>query len=123
MDDETGGGGGGGGAGSAEIEQGWDDVAKKVVPQPKVWTSRACLDTKFRDHEADFGVQDARQYAEMAAEFDEDPIMNHCLTKPGVSDGIEIYDPVTNTFGSYTSDGTPINFIKPTGGEKYWEKQ
>ncbi|CAB4243600.1 Pyocin large subunit-like protein (fragment) [Methylacidimicrobium sp. AP8] len=30
---------------------------------------------------------------------------------------IRIYDPATNTFGSYNADGTTRTFYKPYGGE------
>jgi hypothetical protein len=39
------------------------------------------------------------------------------------SGNIRIYDPKTNTFGSYHKDGTPRTFFKPKDGVKYFEKE
>lgn len=36
---------------------------------------------------------------------------------------IRVYDPETNTFGSYNSDGTTRTFFKPRGGQKYFDNQ
>jgi pyocin large subunit-like protein len=36
---------------------------------------------------------------------------------------IRVYDPKTNTFGSYNADGTSKTFYKPTRGRAYWDDQ
>jgi hypothetical protein len=36
---------------------------------------------------------------------------------------IRVYDPETNTFGSYNADGTTRTFFKPKTGAAYWATQ
>ena len=36
---------------------------------------------------------------------------------------IRVYDPKTNTFGSYNPDGSTKTYFKPTGGQNYFDKQ
>ncbi|MFZ5985981.1 MAG: hypothetical protein ACOYWZ_02525, partial [Bacillota bacterium] len=44
-------------------------------------------------------------------------------TKIGDDGSIRVYEPKTNTFGSYNPDGTTRTFYKPPQGQKYWERQ
>jgi pyocin large subunit-like protein len=36
---------------------------------------------------------------------------------------VRVYDPNTNTFGSYNSDGSTKTYFKPSRGIDYWNGQ
>ena len=44
-------------------------------------------------------------------------------TKVDTDGTVRVYDPETNTFGSYTSDGKTKTIFKPSGGQGYFDRQ
>jgi pyocin large subunit-like protein len=55
----------------------------------------------------------------MASEFLQRP---GTLAKIDADGVIRVYDPATNTFGSYNANGTTRTFFKPTS-PTYWDRQ
>jgi pyocin large subunit-like protein len=74
------------------------------------WGNLKKLDKHFGDHGADFGARDASDYARQASEFLQQP---GTLLKVDGEGVIRVYDPETNTFGSYNPSGTTRTFYKP----------
>ncbi len=77
----------------------------------------------FERHGNDFSAKTPREYTLKANDFLTRG--KHAqLPRKIDSNGIQrIYDPETNTFGSYNADGSIRTFFKPTGGMKYWITQ
>lgn len=87
------------------------------------WSSRDALNDHFIRHGADFGSKSARAYSNQAAAFLRNGITRRLPTKIASDGTVRIYDPDTNTFGSYRSDGSVKTLFKPPGGLSYWNKQ
>ena len=85
------------------------------------WGNRDTLQDHFDRHGSDFGAKDPNDYAKKANDFYNDR-SNHQV-KVDENGVTRVYDPNTNTFGSYNSDGTTRTFYKPTGGQKYFDSQ
>ncbi|MGN7133690.1 hypothetical protein ACTHQY_10475 [Rhodococcoides corynebacterioides] len=99
----------------------WDDVVPgQTRPAAPGWSSSRALDDHFARHGADVGARSARDYAELAARFREDP--SH-LVKIGPDGTVRMYDPATNTFAAYTPDGITKTFFRPGSGAAYWDRQ
>lgn len=92
-------------------------------PRAGEWNDPALLQSHFEDHAADFGVVSESEYESQARQFFERGLRNRLPTKIDDSGNIRIYDPKSNTFGSYTKEGTTRTFFKPTSKVKYWIKQ
>lgn len=70
-------------------------------------------------HAPDFGASSQQEYAKQAYQFFADAEPRGYLVKVR-GRTIRVYDPATNSFGSYGADGTVKTFFKP-GGEDYWD--
>ena len=89
-----------------------DDVVR-LTPEES-WGNLSRLDDHFGRHGADFGATSAADYANQASDFFQNGLQRGLPTKVDPSNGvIRIYDPVTNTFGSYNPNGTTATFFKP----------
>ncbi len=77
------------------------------------WGDANSLQKHFNDHGTDFGAKNPSDYARKAKEFFEDSIKRATPTKVDDKGIIRIYDPKTDTMGSYNSDGTTKTFFKP----------
>ena len=87
------------------------------------WANSDTLDDHFDRHGADFGAKTPDEYARLAHEFFVRGRSEGLPTKVDPSNGtIRIYDPQTNTFGSYSPDGLTKTFFKPTS-PSYWDRQ
>ena len=94
-------------------------VAKeRVLNEKSIWTPgkrgnpvrNAFLHWKDHGHEFS-GLQNSRQYVEQAHNLFRDPSV---LRRIRSSDGSCLrYDPLTNTFGSFTAEGIPKTMFKP----------
>ena len=91
-------------------------------PGSGTWNDPATLSDHFKDHASDFGVTSEEQYADRAGEFFRRANRDGLPTKIDKLGNIRIYDPQTNTFGSFTRDGTTRTFFKPTS-PTYWARQ
>jgi Phage portal protein len=89
---------------------------------PPSWSSPATLSDHFARHGNDFGATNASEYAEKAHDFYMRSIESGYLRKVDIDGTIRIYDPISNTFGSYNSNGTTRTFFKPSS-KTYWSRQ
>jgi len=70
-------------------------------------------------HAPDFGASSEQEYAKQAYQFFADAEPRGYLVKVR-GHTIRVYDPATNSFGSYADDGTVRTFFKPAS-EGYWD--
>ncbi|MEM7357452.1 MAG: hypothetical protein AAF657_41950, partial [Acidobacteriota bacterium] len=89
----------------------------------KLWGRADTLDDHFHRHGADFGARNAGDYAQQASDFLRRSQADGLPTKIGPDGTIRVYDPASNTFGSFNPDGTTKTFFKPSGGQSYWDGQ
>jgi hypothetical protein len=87
------------------------------------WGLRHTLERQFVDHGRDFGAQTQEEYARLASLFLQDAPRRNLPIKIDKNGIIRIYDPTTNTFGSYNPNGTTRTFFKPEEGINYWLRQ
>lgn len=82
------------------------------------WGRPETLEDHYVRHGEPFGARGSDEYAKMAHEF----YLNRDQYWSAVDSGgfIRVYDPATNTFGSYTPDGLTRTFYKPDEGIDYW---
>jgi uncharacterized protein YukE len=75
----------------------------------------------LRDHGADFGSQSVQDYEQSADDFLKQAQENGYPARVDADGRVRIYDPGTNTFGVYDSDGTIVSYYKPSS-PTYWER-
>ncbi len=92
------------------------------LPASETWGNPGTLAEHFEEHGADFGATSSENYANEASQFLKDSQANGLPTKIDANGTIRVYDPETNTFGSYNADGTTKTFFKPTS-PTYWDRQ
>lgn len=85
------------------------------------WGNPDTLDDHYERHGEDVGASYAEDYAEKAHDFYEN--RDNYQVKVDEEGTIRVYDPKTNTFGSYNPDGSTKTYFKPTGGQNYFDKQ
>lgn len=93
------------------------------LPPEVSWGSTRKLQKHFDDHAADFGSTNPEGYAEEAAAFLERGLADGLPVKVTERGIIRVYEPGTNTFGSYNANGTTRTFFKPSSGVQYWQRQ
>ena len=86
------------------------------------WANLKTLDDHFARHGADFGATSADDYARMGSEFFQRGGAQHLPTKITPDGTIRMYDPATNTFGSFAPNGMTKTLFKPTSPD-YWSRQ
>lgn len=108
-------------AGITKVAKGVD----KAIDASKAakWGRADTLADHFQRHGKDFGASSANDYASMASDFLVRAQKERLPTKIGPDGAIRVYEPKTNTFGSYNADGTTRTFYKPSQGQKYWNRQ
>ena len=77
------------------------------------WGRPETLADHFNRHGADFGATSAEHYAQQASRFLQESQAAGLPTKIDSKGIIRVYDPKTNTFGSYNPNGTTATFFKP----------
>ena len=87
----------------------------------RTWGNREALPDHFDRHGNDFGAPNEENYAQQANRFFLE--RDRYQVKTDMDGIIRVYDPETNTFGSYNSDGTTRTFFKPRGGQRYFDNQ
>jgi pyocin large subunit-like protein len=80
------------------------------------------LDDHFARHGADFGATSADDYARQASEFFQRGGAERLPTKIGPDGTIRIYNPASNSFGSFGPGGLTKTYFKPTS-PNYWQNQ
>ena len=96
--------------------------ASGMLSATETWGDKKTLDKHVKDHGKDFGVNSAEDYSKRANDFykrGQAEKLPTVIDKHGV---IRMYDPKTNTFGSYNADGSTRSFYKPTS-KNYFENQ
>lgn len=111
------GGGGGSGSGAGSSANGGDGGKKGIKDDfnkaAAAWGDPKTLERHFADHGKDFGATSKVQYAHMATDFFHQSRTKGYLRKVAPNGIQRIYDPSTNTFGSYNPNGTTRTFFKP----------
>lgn len=87
------------------------------------WGNPSTLARHFRDHGPDFGATSAEDYASQASQFFQRSQLEGLPTKVDSEGVIRVYDPATNTFGSFNPNGTTKTFFTPKRGVAYWNDQ
>jgi hypothetical protein len=95
------------------------------------WGRPESLPDHFDRHGSDLRCTSDAEYAYRASEFLQRSQAEGLPTKIDPTDGtIRVYDPDTNTFGSYNADGTTKTFYKPDperhgydSNWQYWDDQ
>ncbi|MCP5468729.1 MAG: hypothetical protein H7A32_05625 [Deltaproteobacteria bacterium] len=87
---------------------------KSLQPDVKdIWGNLKTLEKHFVDHGADFNAKNADDYARKAWDFFLDSSKKGYLRKVDERGVTRLFDPKTNTFGSYNANGTIRTFYKP----------
>ncbi|RHX77410.1 hypothetical protein DLM77_21260 [Leptospira yasudae] len=91
------------------------NIAKNTILNATTnWADLAKLLDHVQRHGADFGTTSPFEYAQKATDFLKNAKANGYEVRIG-GDGItRVYDPQTNTLGSYNLDGTTRTFYKPS---------
>lgn len=101
-----------------------DEDWRRQIAEGTDWANPDKLNEHYKRHGGDFGATSEEEYAEMAHEFWENRERIHILIKDDDVEGkVRVYDPETNTFGSYTKDGRTLTFYKPPEGKPYFDRQ
>ncbi len=92
------------------------------ISAPASWARAETFDKHFNDHADDFGARSKTEYARMANDFYLRG-MSEKLPAIQTQEGwVKIYDPKTNSFGTYDSQGKTETFFKPTS-KNYFQRQ
>jgi len=81
-------------------------------PNPNNWGRPDTLSDHYARHGGDFGAKSEADYARQASQFLRNSGKNNYSVKVDNNGVIRIYDPKTNTFGSYNANGTTRTFYK-----------
>ncbi len=107
----------------AKVTGGMSTSKQSVTPRFG-WTTEKTLAKSYRDHGKGLGALSVEQYSQMATDF----YSRGNSAKSGFrrwvdSEGrVRLYEPETNTLGSYTKDGDAITFMK-TRNQNYVNNQ
>lgn len=86
------------------------------------WGNPATLEDRFTRHGSDFAATSADDYAAQASQFFQRSQVERLPTRIDSDGTIRVYEPSTNTFGSFNPNGTPRTFFKPSS-PTYWSGQ
>lgn len=104
-----------------------DFPAPPTGPASSTWGIQGTLEKHVQKHGSDFGTMDPQKYASEASALRQrvdDPRVQVKVEKNlQKGDVIRVYDPKTNTFGSYNADGTSKTLYKPPAGQDYFDRQ
>ena len=87
------------------------------------WGDTEKLNEHFKNHGKQFGSKSPRDYAQRAKAFYDKAMKQKLPMFQDKYGTIRIYDPKTNIFGAYNSNGTPRTIFKPRSKEKYYNSQ
>lgn len=93
------------------------------VQVDRTWGNVRDLPKQFGRHGREFKTTSIFRYAAMAAYFFQEAPDRGFPTKIGEDGVIRIYDPGSNTYGEYNSDGTTRTFLRPPNGAEFWAEQ
>jgi hypothetical protein len=86
------------------------------------WSDPATLVDHFERHGNDIGALSPNDYATRASAFFQRSQQQRLPTKISPNGTIRVFDPNTQLFGSYASDGKAFTVFRPTS-PTYWERQ
>jgi pyocin large subunit-like protein len=86
------------------------------LPASETWGNSDTLTDHFARHGTDFDATSGEDYANQASQFLRDSQEQGLPTKIAANGTIRAYDPESDTFGSYSFDGTTKAFFKPSSG-------
>jgi hypothetical protein len=89
--------------------------------EPKNFHNENTAARHFRDHGGDFGAQSVEDYEQGAQNFLKEAQENNYPSRVDANGRMRIYDPNTNTFGVYDSDGSVVSYYKPSS-PSYWDR-
>jgi hypothetical protein len=98
-------------------------VGEVAAELEATWGNQKTLADHLNRHGKDFGSRSAQHYADQASDFLRSSQAQRLPTKIDADGIIRVYDPKTNTFGSFNPDGSTKTFFKPTRGADYWNSQ
>jgi pyocin large subunit-like protein len=111
-------------AGAVLVVTAATDGLGEAIDGAASWGDASTLADHFARHGGEFGAADEADYASQANEF------YNNSGNPGIQvkydfykNQTRVYDPATNSFGSYNYNGTTATFYKPTGGQGYFNRQ
>lgn len=107
---------------AAYFEVGTAKASTLELNTATTWGRAETLADHFARHGADFGVQSADEYATMASRFLQEAQAAKLPTKIGSDGTIRVFDPASNTFGSFNANGTTKTFFKPNS-PTYFDRQ
>lgn len=107
----------------AELLEGmWAEEGALQLETAETWGNPKSLADHFERHGPDFGAQTPEEYATKASDFLQQSQRQGLPTRIDPNGTIRVYDPNTNTFGSYNPNGTTKTFFKPES-PSYWSRQ
>lgn len=86
------------------------------------WANALTLEKHVSKHAHQFGATSADEYAGMASEFFQRAVHEGLPTRIDSDGTIRVYEPSTNTFGSFDASGRTRTFFRPSSST-YWERQ
>jgi RHS repeat-associated protein len=92
------------------------------LPVNETWGRPGTLDDHFARHGADVGAENPAAYAKAASDLLQNSQAQGMPTKIDPQGVIRVYDPSTNTFGSFNPNGTSRTVFCPTNGN-YFPRQ
>ena len=87
------------------------------------WGRPETLQDHFERHGGEFGARTSEEYAQQAQELLVRAAQGGAKMKIGTDGVIRVYEPETNTFGSFNMNGTTRTMFKPTQDEFYFTRQ
>jgi pyocin large subunit-like protein len=88
----------------------------------QTWGRPETLNDHFARHGRDFQANSPEDYAAKATAFLQRAKTDGLPAKRDRDGSLRVYDPSTDTFAAYNSDGTTKTFFKP-GSPTYFERQ
>lgn len=91
---------------------------------PKTWANRdyKIFEDHFDKHAADFNATSWDDYANQANQFYQKFQDEKLPAVKGPDGNTRIYDPSSNTFGVYNSNGETVTFYKPDAASSYFQR-
>lgn len=113
-----------------ETTQAAEEASGLSLSTSESWGNPGSLERHFADHGADFGASSADEYASQASRFLQRSQAEGLPTKIDPRGTIRTYDPSTNEFGAFNTNGTTKTYFAPNPAEHsfptnwdYWISQ
>ena len=107
---------------SCAVHQSQAAATLTELPTSSSWANQRTLGPHFGRHGPDFESATPDEYAAGAAIFLQKAIRDGAQVKIDPEGVIRVFDPASNTFGSYNAEGRTRTFFKPKSST-YWSRQ